>query len=156
MALVGKLSISGYGDVLDGYPAGTEQCIATRPIDRRTGATKVMQTGSLVTTATTADQVVLTYTVTAGKKLFLEYFELGARLTTYVATATHFGPFSLESPAATKLYTQDLYHAGATQPILVLLTEPLEIAAATVVRFVVTPTTILSFTWRANFGGYEL
>src|SRR5438132_14335127 len=70
-----------------------------------TGKTNVLKTGTLVSTATTADQVLVTYTVTAGKTLYLSYFDYTARLTTYAATATNFGNCSLESPAGTQLHT---------------------------------------------------
>ncbi|MCJ7608162.1 hypothetical protein MUP00_00630 [Candidatus Bathyarchaeota archaeon] len=67
------------------------------------GKTNVLKTGNLVTTAITADQAILTYTVTSGKTLYLQYLDVTARLTTYATTATLFGAASLENPAATKL-----------------------------------------------------
>lgn len=33
--------------------------------------------------------------------------------------------------------------------------EPIAIAAGTVIRVVVTPGATTSYTWKANFGGYE-
>lgn len=120
-----------------------------------TGKTLAMKTGSIVTTAVTADQVVLTYTVTSGKTFYLEYANVAPRLTTYATTATNYGDCSLESPAGTKLLTVMNAHAGEISPIPFSFGEPLPIAAGVVVRIVCTPAATTSFTWRANFGGYE-
>jgi hypothetical protein len=119
------------------------------------GKTNVLKTGTLVSTATTADQVLLTYTVTAGKTLYLSYFDYTARLTTFAATATNFGNCSLESPAGTKLYTQMVANSGVSTLIGEQVAEPLPIASGVVVRLVCTPSAATSFTWSGNFGGYE-
>lgn len=130
----------------------------TQPVSlgNSTGKTVVMKTGTLTTTAVTADQVVLTYTVTAGKTFYLQYIQLQVRLTTFAATATNFGDSSLESPAATKLYTQMNAHAGTPNDSTpIIFDEPQPFAAGTVIRIVCTPAAVTSFTWRANLGGYE-
>lgn len=120
------------------------------------GKTNVMRPGSLATTAITADQVVLTYTVTVGKTLYLHYLTFFARLTTMAATATNFGSISLESPAGTKLITDNLAGgAGASQYPVYMPAEPIPIAGGTVVRVVCTPAATTGITWTANFGGYE-
>jgi hypothetical protein len=129
---------------------------ASVSIGTSAGKALVMKTGSLVTTAVTADQVVVTYTVTAGKTFYLEYINITARLTTYATTATLFGASSLESPAGTKLMTQMIANAGViTPPFDEKFSEPLPIAAGTVIRVVCTPAAVTSFTWQANLGGYE-
>ena len=121
-----------------------------------TGKTNVLKTGNLVTTATTADQVILTYTVTAGKTFYMEYLAISARLTTFATTATFFGASSLENPSATKLFTIDCAGAGITAPPITLwFAEPIPIAAGTVIRVVCTPNSTTSYTWKANVGGYE-
>lgn len=119
------------------------------------GKVNQMKTGNLVTTAVTADQVILTFTVTALKTFYLKYFDYSARLTTFATTATLFGTLSLESPASTKLYTIDVFHAGVGDGKCVTFSEPIPIAAGTVIRVVCTPSAATSFTWKANFGGYE-
>ena len=119
------------------------------------GKTNVLKTGSVVTTATTADQVVLTYTVTAGKTFYLEYFTCDCRLTAIAATATMFGTFSLETPSGTKVFTAFCVGAGASVTPRVELSEPIPIPASTVIRVVCTPGAVTSYTWQANFGGYE-
>src|SRR5262245_3859031 len=121
-----------------------------------TGKTNQLKTGSLVTTATTADQVILTFTVTSGKTFYLQYVNVTARLTTFAATATNFGNASLESPASTKLATAIIANAGVINPPYAIeFPEPIPIAAGTVVRVVCTPATTTSYTWQASFGGYE-
>ena len=125
-------------------------------IGSATGKTVVMKTGSLTSTATTADQVILTYTVTSGKTFYMEYVTVTARLTTYAATATNFGNSSLESPAATKLITTIIANAGVINPPFAIeFGEPIPIASGTVIRVVCTPAATTSFLWQANFGGYE-
>lgn len=122
------------------------------------GKTIVMKTGSLATTAATADQIVLTYTVSAGKTFYLQYFDLSVRLTTFssVLALSDFGDVSLESPAGTKLYTERIQVQNTLlTPIAQQLQEPLPILSGAVIRVVCTPATATGFTWRANFGGYE-
>lgn len=142
--------------VLTDKAAASSAPIGTVSLGNSLGKTNTMKTGTLVTTAVTADQVILTYTVTAGKTFYLEYFDISCRLTTFAATATNFGNFSLESAAGTKLYTQMASGTGVvSSPIAQTLTEPLPIAAGVVIRVVCTPSATTSFTWVANFGGYE-
>jgi hypothetical protein len=122
-----------------------------------TGATNVFKTGTITTTATTADQVVLTYTVTSGKTFYLQYLVMYGRLTVLAATATILGAISLETPSGTKCITFDDVNPTTSElefnPIG--FSEPIPIAAGTVVRVVVTPAAATSMLWRANFGGYE-
>lgn len=119
------------------------------------GKLNVLKTGTLASIAVTVDQVVLTYTVTAAKTFYLTYLKWQARLTTYAATATNFGAISLESPAATKLLTEEIFHAGIDGCYTLNFPEPVPIAAGVVIRVVCTPSAATAFTWRASFGGYE-
>jgi hypothetical protein len=123
--------------------------------DKLTGRTRVMELASLATSAATADQVIVSYTVTTGKTFYLEYYESSARLTTYAATATLFGTVSLEIGTGTKEITKDIFHAGVDGGKIFVFSEPLPITAGTVVRVVCTPSAATAFTWKANFGGYE-
>lgn len=120
------------------------------------GKTNVLKTGTLVTTAVTAGQVVLTYTVTAAKTFFLEYMEWEAYLTNLPGNANPIalGAISLETPSGTKCITSQLFHPP-TSGVVFTFAEPVPIAAGVVVRVVVTPATATSMTWGANFGGYE-
>lgn len=121
------------------------------------GGTNVLKTGTLTTTAVTADQIVLTYTVTAAKTFFLTYIIMYGRLTVLAATATILGAISLETPSGTKVLTLDDVNPTTSElefnPII--LPVPIPVAAGVVVRVVVTPAAATSMLWRANFGGYE-
>lgn len=140
---------------LNGMSAASSTPTGVVSLGNSLGKTNVLKTGTLASSAATADQVVLTYTVTSGKTFYLEYFDVNARLTTYAATATNFGDCSLESPAATKLYTQMIASAGAPGAQQMTFSEPVPIASATVIRIVCTPSAATAFTFRANLGGYE-
>lgn len=131
------------------------QAVQPVSLGNATGKTSVMVTASKVTTATTADQVILTYTVTAGKTFYLQYLDIDARLTTFATTATYFGLASLESPSGTKLISQMKAGAGITVDPHYEFPEPVPVAAGTAIRVVTTPSAVTSYTWQASFGGYE-
>ncbi len=122
-----------------------------------TNRTNILKTGTLVTTAVTADQVVLTYTVTAGKTLYLQYWNLTAGLTVVPAnynTPIVYGNVSIETPSGTKVLTKRFL--GPLQIVYdFTLAEPILITGGTVVRVVCTPGITTSTTWVANLGGYE-
>ena len=118
-----------------------------------TGKTVVMLTGNYQSVSTTANQVILTYTVTAGHTFFMEYFAF--RGTPYApATNAASGMASLESPAGVKLYTIRCVE-GDGGPNGQTLSEPIPFPAGTVVRVVCTPISATQVTWFANFGGFE-
>ena len=119
--------------------------------------TLVMQTGVLVTTATTANQVVLTYTVTAGKILYLEYLTMFGYITTIPGNANpvNLGRISFQNPSGTTVIQAQRFHADYVTSVYTF-SDPLPIAAGTVIRVVVTPVAATSYTWLANFGGYEV
>jgi hypothetical protein len=118
--------------------------------------TAVQKTGTLVTTATTADQVILTYTVTVGKTFYLQYLSLQGGVTALSATASILGVISLERPSGTKVFTHRITNPTISLPIpLISAQGEIPIPAGTVIRVVVTPSAITSMTWYANFGGYE-
>jgi hypothetical protein len=124
----------------------------------RTGRTAVLKTSPLVTTAVTADQVILTYTVTAGKTFWLEYYGYDTRLTVLSATASILGTASLELPSGTKVFTSTETNPTTSQTGMRIVTfsEPIPVTAGTVIRVVCTPAATTSMTWIANFGGYEI
>ena len=121
------------------------------------GKSNVLRTGSLTSTATTADQVVHSYTVTTGKTFFIEYLAVIARLTTLSATASVLGTWSLESPAGNKRVTWTCTNPTTSllTPFVLTFTEPLAVPEGVVVRVVATPAAATSMLWVANFGGYE-
>jgi hypothetical protein len=115
------------------------------------------KTGQLVSTAVTADQVVLTHTVTASKLLMLSYVTIEARLTVVSATASILGDCSLELPSGTKVITHTFTNPTTSRVDRVPYTfpDPVPLAAGSVVRIVCTPAATTSMTWKASFGGYE-
>jgi hypothetical protein len=118
------------------------------------GKSVKLLTNALTTVAVTADQVVQTYTVTAGKTLYLQGFEIASVLSAFAVAVTDFGSCSLESPAGTKLWTQEI--VGPGQGLRSdIFAEPIPVQAGVVVRLVCTPTTAASRVWRANFFAYE-
>src|ERR1700682_609226 len=128
----------------------------TSSLGTTVGKTNVLKTGTITTTTTTADQVVLTYTVTAGKTFYLEYITFAHRLSALSGNnnPTLLGTISLETPSGTKVHTYDAIHPNYIIPGPVI-GEPIPIAAGTVIRVVCTPAATASTIWRANFGGYE-
>ena len=125
--------------------------------DNLTGRTAIGKTGSLTTTATTADQVVLTYTVTPGKTLFLHYLSWDVRLTVLSGTASILGTMSLEVPSGTKVITNTNVNptTSHTSEAIYTFGGGLPIPSGTVIRVVCTPAVAASKLWIANFGGYE-
>lgn len=123
-----------------------------------TGKSAVLKTGQLTTTAVTANQVVLTYTVTAGKTLYLEYIDIQSRLTVVSATASVLGTVIIQIGGVT-VYTATFVNPTTSdqgsQAVRIPITEPIPIAAGTVVAFLTTPAATTSMLWTANFGGYE-
>lgn len=124
-------------------------------IGTSTNKTNVLKTGALTSSATTADQVIVTYTVTAGKTYYVTGFDVSARLSTFAATATLFGAVSLETPSGTKVYTIDMAGSGIDRTNTVTFSEPIPIAAAAVIRIVTTPGAATSMAWKGNIQGYE-
>jgi hypothetical protein len=113
-------------------------------------------TNTLASSATTADQVVTSFTVSAGKTFYLSKWDVNARLTTYAATATFFGDCSLEAPSGTKLETQIVTGTGQGIPVPETAITPHPIATGgQVVRVVCTPSAATAFTWRGNIIGFE-
>lgn len=122
-----------------------------------TGKANVYLTGSITTTAVTADQVILTRTVTAAKTYYVSYACIQARLTAVSATASILGAASIETPSGTKIATFTFTNLTTSEssPVCVPIVEPIGVAAAAVIRCVVTPAATTSMLWICNFGGYE-
>jgi hypothetical protein len=120
--------------------------------------TVVMKTGSLVTTAVTANQSILAYTVTAGKNLFIEYIDISGRLTAPSATASVLGTAIIQMAAVT-VYASGFVNPttsdAGSQTVRITFPEPVPLAAGLVLGFLVTPAAATSMTWTANFAGYE-
>ena len=125
-----------------------------------TGITKslVMKTGSLVTTAVTANQNVLSYTVTTGKTFYLTYIDIQARYTTLAGTLSPIGTANLLIGGVNSYqawFTNPSDGDTGSQAVRITFSEPLPITSSTTIALVVTPAVASSLTWLANFGGYE-
>jgi hypothetical protein len=155
---ISPLGLTTAGDLRVNLSSATARQVGIVTVDALTGRTTIMKTGTIVTTASTADQVVLTYTVTAGKTFYFCYADLNGRLTIPTNSASVLGTVSIESPAGTKLYTKSRINPTTSELISDGFTPavPLTFAASTVFRVVCTPVNGGSMTWVANFGGYEL
>ncbi len=123
--------------------------------------TTVMKNGVKVTTAVTADQVILSHIVSPGKKFLLSYAEANVRLTTFATTATNFGTVSILA-GTTRLFKFSVVAGPGVlnSPIYVDPPEALAIVGnsdgTTTVSIVCTPAATTSFTWDGNLGGYEV
>lgn len=123
-----------------------------------TGKTAVLKTGQLTTTTITANQTVLTYTVTAGKTFYLEYVSFSGRLTAVSATASILGTAIIQVAGVTA-YTETFVNPttsdSGSQRVVLMFTEPIPISSATIISVLTTPAATTSMLWTANFGGYE-
>lgn len=121
------------------------------------GITAVLQTGTLVTTATTAGQVILTYTVPANLTLYLTFAKISGRLTTVSATASVLGTVSIDI-GGTPVFTDSIVNPTTSdaggQRINIDIGLPIPIIGGSVITIVVTPAAATSMTWFANIGGY--
>lgn len=131
-----------------------ERIVGSVSLGVSTGKTPVGTTNQLASAATTANQVVASYTVSAGKTFYLEHADVSARLTTYAATATLFGPVSLRINGVI-VYTVDLSGTGSAQGFPLDPGEPIPVGAGVVIDWVTTPAAATAMTWRANILGYE-
>lgn len=121
------------------------------------GKTVVQRSGSLTTTAV-GGFTILTYTVTAGKTLFLEYIDIQARLTVLSAVASILGLSSVIIGAGTA-YTASFVNPttsdAGSQAIRITFSEAIPIPAGTIITFSAGTAAATSMLWIANFGGYE-
>lgn len=116
----------------------------------------VLVTGTLASSAVTADQQILTYTVTAGKTLWLELVEVNVRLTTFATTATSFGIASFAVNGTKKQTFNVIAGPGVlNSPLYLEFPEALPFQAGDVLTIVCTPSAVTAFTWEANIAGYE-
>jgi hypothetical protein len=118
------------------------------------GKTVVMKAGNIQTTATTSNQVILTYTVTAAKTFYLQYFDCTAETNAAAATASQFGTCSL-SINGTIVYTSYQKGSGESNTATVYLAEPIPVAAGQIILWETTPAAATAYNWYTNFGGYE-
>ena len=115
----------------------------------------VFMPGSLASTAVTADQVILTYTVPAGKTLWLQYIEANVKLTTFASAATDFGAVSFRVNGIKMITFVVVAGLGVLgSPLYVGISDSMPFQAGDVLTMVCTPSAITPFTWGSNLVGY--
>lgn len=114
----------------------------------------IIKTGALTSTATTADQSILSYTVGAGKTFQLGFLQANVKLTTFATTATDFGFLSLRQNGV-KIATFMMCGPGTLSNPIVMEFDSLPFQAGDVITVVCTPGAVTSYTWEANLAGYE-
>ena len=112
----------------------------------------VLLTGSLASSAVTADQVIATYTVPSNKIFNLGNIGINVRLTTFATTATLFGTASL-MVNGTKVLTFTAAGPGVLNAPILFELHDLPFAPGDVVKVVCTPAAATAFTWEANLDG---
>lgn len=115
----------------------------------------VYKSGTLASTAATANQVIVTYTVTTGKSLFLTAISANVRLTTAAATPAAFGTASFQVNGVSVVTFTAVAGAGVAQIINLGPCQPLAFASGDVVQLVCTPSATTPFTWDGAFIGFE-
>ena len=115
----------------------------------------VFATGQLVSNTTTANQVIATYTVPAGRTLRLQGWDCTGRMSNGNNTFRFFGDVSLRV-GSSNLMTRSLTGGGVAETEFSLGSNPPEFPAGSVVTVVCTPAVNTSFTWNANLNGYEV
>jgi hypothetical protein len=120
------------------------------------GVNTVLKTAQLTTTAVTANQQILTYTVTTGFTLYLTYVDIQARLTTISATASILGTVIVQVNGVT-VWTGTFTNPTTSQVDhkVVPLALPVPVLGTNIVTVLVTPNAATSMLWTANIGGFE-
>jgi hypothetical protein len=142
------------------YGVATSSPSGVFSIGNTTGKTLVGKTGTLTTTAKTAGQVVLTYTATAGKILYVTGANLEASATSFLAIngSLDMGTLVFETPSGTVISSFSVM-ASSVQPTffaeLPRMQEPIFIPGSTLIRCLVTPNTTIAVRWICNLVGYE-
>lgn len=149
---------TGYFNRLESSPTDTGALIVETGSERTQGKTQVFKVGS-VTTTNASENVVTnaTYTVTAGKTLFVRSWDCMATLSTLISSTTYtsFGTASLESPTSTKIKTSRYVGVNSVSGYQNVFNPPIPIAAGVNIRITVTPTVGSSKIWDCNFDGFE-
>ena len=145
--------VTSFGD--QGVASQSSQGVS---IGSTVNKTVVMKTGTLVSTAVTANQTILTYTVTIAKNLFIEYIDIQGRFTAASATAAMLGSVIMQMNAVTVYasgFVNPTTYDSGSQTVRISFSEPIPLAAGLVLSFLVTPSSATSITWTANFAAYE-
>ena len=115
----------------------------------------VLVAGTLASSAVTANQVILTYTVPAGKTLWFQFLEANVMLTTFATTATAFGVIGLQVNGLLRSNFTVVAGPGVLNtPLYLEVQDSIPFQAGDVLTVVCTPSAVTPFTWEANIAGY--
>lgn len=118
--------------------------------------TVVMKHGSLTTTSQAANQFISSYTVTANKTFFLEYYDAQAFFTVPSTNPARIGTLFLELPAFVTVASVSFITSSLAKDTFKLdFAEPIQVSSGTIIRSSCTPDTTTSSTWQVHYGGYE-
>lgn len=116
----------------------------------------VLVGGTLNTTAVTANQIILTYTVPPNKTFYFQYLEINVMLTTFAQTATAFGVAKLfQNGLPLSVFTVVAGPGVLNTPLYVQMSDSVPFQSGDVLTVVCTPSAVTPFTWEANLAGYN-
>lgn len=120
------------------------------------GKTEIHKTFT-ATTAATGLSILGTYTVTAGKTLYITHMDFSARLNAISATAANLGNIAVATPAGTGVSSMTFVNPTTSAPNIYTrdFSEPWAIPSATVIMSSVSAGVATSTAWIWNFDGYE-
>ncbi len=119
--------------------------------------TRVMKTNAIATTTTTAEQVVLSHTVTTGKTFYLEAVSVEAYLSSASTVARRLGNVFLEEFSSSPIMMWGMWNntVSIVDRATHTFSEPVPFTSGNTLFAVCSPTSGTSTTWRVNFIGYE-
>lgn len=108
-------------------------------------------------TAAAGLSVLGTYTVTAGKTLYVTHMDFTARTAAVSASAANLGNVQLVTPSGTAVSSMTFVNATTSQPTIWTrdFPEPWAVPSATVFMSSVSAAVATSTDWIWNFDGYE-
>lgn len=136
-------------------PGSSSVPIGSVSLGQSTGKAIKGESGQLASSAFTAGQTVMTYTVTSGKTFYLEEADCSVMLNTAAATQTQFGTCQLLINGVQYWLSNYKGPGSGSNAQVLTYPEPIPIASGTVITWQATPAAVTAFLWSANIGGYE-
>ena len=106
----------------------------------------------LITTATTTDQLVASYTVPAGHSFYLSYAEIEGFYSSWTSAVNNYGVAHLSINGA-HIHASRIAGQG-TDKTSITLSPSAKFASGTVIEWFVTPASTTSTEWYGNLAGY--
>lgn len=139
-----------------GVLASTSGVIGSASLGSIAGKTEIHKVFTK-NTAAAGKSVIGTYTVTAGKTLYVTNMSLTARLTTLSATAANLGNAEIATPSGTTVSSMTFVNPTTSQPLIWTreFSEPWAVTSATVFMSSASASSASGIDWIWNFDGYE-